>query len=94
MPLKESKNGKECPLGKFQIDYSQQLDLDLMRKCLGCNFVNPSTEEELTLDNICQCPIDMTFKEYRQLMDQYGSLEDSPTKQGFQEYVKKHYQEK
>jgi hypothetical protein len=94
MPLRQTMYGGECPLDKFNIDIPAGAgcyDRDPVEACLKCNFSDTSSEG-FDLEKICQCPSDMSWREYDRLREQYASTEGKLTKAGFLEFVKENYE--
>lgn len=95
MPLRQTKYGGECPLEKFKMDISGNAGSytkDPVEVCLGCNFSN--NQKEFNLEEICQCPSDLSRDQYDKLRKQYTSLASDKTKEGFQIFVHEHYKRK
>ena len=93
MPRIQTKYGGVCPLGKFSIDIpggAGSYTNDPVEKCPVCNFADMETED-ITLEERCQCPVDMTWQEYDKLREQYWAVEGKKIKKGFQEFVKENY---
>ena len=90
MPLKETEQGKVCPLEKFEID-GGAFTKDPVEACFDCNFGDRS-QEEFDLDKICKCPETMTWEAYEQLKKGYSQIEDHSI-EGFWKYVQENYKE-
>ena len=88
MPLKQTKYGKECPLGKFEItSMGGAYTSDPVVACLECNF-RDIEQEEFDLDKICMCPEDMTWPKYDKLKKDFLEQNDGlASKQDFLKYV-------
>jgi hypothetical protein len=89
MPLRQTKYGGECPLGKFKIDIPAGAGCytnDPVEACIDCNFADLSGEG-FNLEKICQCPSDMSWGEYDRLKKDYAKTSGKLTKKGFLDYV-------
>ena len=93
MALRETRYGKECLLGKFEIDVPAGggcYTKDPVEACFGCNFADVNCEK-FDLEKICQCPPGMTWDKYDKLRKEYAKQLGNLTKEGFREYVKQNY---
>lgn len=95
MPLFQTKYGGECPLGKFKIDMASpgSYTADPVEACFVCNFADNSVEK-FDLEQICQCPVDMTWNEYNRLKKDFLATEKDGkrlTKKDFWEFVRENY---
>ncbi|MBU4069707.1 MAG: hypothetical protein KJ646_01885 [Nanoarchaeota archaeon] len=91
MVLEKLKLNFVCPLEKFGFDYpgsnfGRGYDRDPVEACLNCNFSN-LYGKEFNLEEICQCPEDMTWDEYDVLREAYSFLAIEPSKKGFWDFV-------
>ena len=93
MPLRKTVYGGECPLDKFKIvePGGGCYTADPVEKCFDCNFADHD-QEGFDLEEICQCPADMTWDEYDKLRKEYASTEGRLTKAGFLKFVEENYQ--
>jgi hypothetical protein len=90
MPLKQTKYGGECPLGKFKIDVPAgcgSYTADPVKCCLGCSFADLITKG-FDLEKICQCPPNMTLEVYERLREDYLKLPGEQARNGFWKYVR------
>ena len=77
-----------CPLGKFSIDLDSgggSYTKDPVETCLDCNFSDTSQSK---LEDVCQCPTDMTWQEYDRLRKEYTQASGPHTKPGFWKFVR------
>ena len=105
MPLRQTEYGGECPLGVWEVDVPAGggcYTSDPLEGCLGnpelgvvvCNFLRlPKKGEKFDPAVQCQCPSDMTRKEYGELKKRYISLikqnKAGKSKEEFWEVVRK-----
>ena len=90
MPLRQTRYGGECALGKFEIDIPAGAGCyanDPVEACLDCNFAD-LTGEGFDLEKVCQCPSDMTQREYNKLKEGYAQISGKRTRKGFWDYVR------
>ena len=92
MPLVQTMYGGQCPLEKFTIDIpagAGSYTADPVELCASCNFSDPSRSPKgFDIDAVCQCPEDMTWREYDALRKQFKGK----TKPEFQAFVLSHRQ--
>jgi hypothetical protein len=93
MSLKVTSFGKECPLGKFEINPANlAYTIEPLTKCSRCSLADMN-QKKYGLEEICQCPEGMTVREYDYLRSGYFSSMSEPTKEGFREFIKMIYEE-
>ncbi len=93
MPLAETPEGKECPLGRWELDRSAgrgAYTRDRVEVCPPCNF-SDMRQEEFDLDKICQCPPELTSSDYPKLLKQYSATTKVHSREGFWEFVRDKY---
>ncbi len=97
MPLRYSKNGRECPLGNFQVKVVAETEYiytaNALEICKACNFGDNSKKDK-SIDEICLCPVDMTVELYEQFLEKYIKSGGGDTQKDFLRYVKKNYNPK
>lgn len=88
MPLKRANNDEICPIGCFSL---KTIEEDPLEICLDCDFGNTGIVGDYDLDKICECPPDMTRKEFKKIKDLYQKSNSSPSREEFWKFVQENY---
>lgn len=85
----------ECPLRRFEIlvlKGGEEYTKDPKNVCPTCIF---SKDIGKKLDDICQCPSNLTMQAHAKLMRafkrEHGRLDPAGSKQDYWDYVEEHY---